>query len=168
MQVKNFTFESLLIYNDKAIVFFEANGTNIRQEGWQYTVSLTDQKIDKIYQPIIEYRINDVTRLDRFNKFWAINYLWSGDRKLLKPENDLVFKNHRKGSTHSKIDGVERFIELQINNGRIEMTNRAPIQLQLSEKESRNWECIVRMDKRGFLVATDKYPRMILAFVPIN
>lgn len=168
VQVKNFTFESLLIYDDKVIVFFEANGINIRKEVWQYSVSIADQKIDKIHQPSIEYRINDVTKLDKFNKFWAINYLWSGDRKLLKPENDLVFENHHKGLTHSKIDGVERLIQFQIDNGEIKMTNRAPIQLVLNEKESRNWEGIVRMDKRGFLIATDKYPRMILAFVSLN
>ena len=168
VQVKNFTFESLLIHEDKTIVYFEANGRNLRENAWQYTVSLADQKVEKIEHPFIEYRINDVTRLDRFKKFWAINYLWSGDRKLLKPANDTVFEHHRKGLSHSKIDGVERLIEFQINNGQIEMTNRSPIQLVLKEKESRNWEGIVRMDKRGFLIATDKYPRMILGFVPLN
>jgi hypothetical protein len=168
VQVKNFTFESLLIHEDKAIVYFEANGRNLRENAWQYTVSLADQKVDKIKHPFIEYRINDVTRLDRFKKFWAINYLWSGDRKLLKPSNDVVFENHRKGFSHSKIDGVERLIEFQIKNGKIEMTDRPPIQIVLKKKESRNWEGIVRMDKRGFLIATDKYPRMILAFVPLN
>ena len=106
--------------------------------------------------------------MDRFKKFWAINYLWSGDRKLLKPSNDVVFENHRKGFSHSKIDGVERLIEFQIKNGQIEMTDRPPIQIVLKKKESRNWEGIVRMDKRGFLIATDKYPRMILGFVPLN
>jgi hypothetical protein len=63
---------------------------------------------------------------------------------------------------------VERLVEFQIDNGQIKMTNRSPIQLVLKEKESRNWEGIVRMDKRGFLIATDKYPRMILGFVPLN
>ena len=103
VQVKNFTFESLLIHGDKAIVYFEANGRNLRENAWQYTVSLADQKVEKIKHPFIEYRINDVTRLDRFKKFWAINYLWSGDRKLLKHANDAVFEHHRKAGRQPKV-----------------------------------------------------------------
>ena len=43
-----------------------------------------------------------------------------------------------------------------------------PIQIELDEKASRNWEGIVRLDDRGFLVATDKYPEMILGFIPFK
>ncbi|MBH10394.1 MAG: hypothetical protein CMG74_08620 [Candidatus Marinimicrobia bacterium] len=168
VQLKNFTFESLLIHNDKAIVYYEANGRNLRKNSWQYTISIDKQEIGKIEHPFIEYRINDVTRMDRFKKFWAINYLWSGDRKLLDPADDVIFEDYTEGITHSKIDGVERLVEFQIVDDKIQASNRAPIQLVLKEKESRNWEGIVRLDKRGFLIATDKYPRMILAFVPLN
>ena len=51
VQVKNFTFESLLIHEEKAIVYFEANGRNLRENAWQYTISLADQKVEKIDHP---------------------------------------------------------------------------------------------------------------------
>ncbi|GIS56929.1 MAG: hypothetical protein CM1200mP1_08670 [Candidatus Neomarinimicrobiota bacterium] len=43
-------------------------------------------------------------------------------------------------------------------------TNSPPIQLELN-KNSRNWEGLVRMDKKGFLMIVDEHPRTILAFV---
>ena len=48
------------------------------------------------------------------------------------------------------------------------MTKSEPIQLVLNEDSPRNWESIVRFDNKGFLIATDKHPRMILSFVPFN
>ena len=38
----------------------------------------------------------------------------------------------------------------------------------LDSDNSRNWESIARLDDKGFLIATDKYPKMILGFVPFN
>jgi len=39
--------------------------------------------------------------------------------------------------------------------------------LILEEGSSRNWEAIVRFGESGFLIATDKYPRMILAYIKL-
>jgi len=36
----------------------------------------------------------------------------------------------------------------------------------LPGNDARNWEGIVRLDNRGFLLATDKFPTTILGFVP--
>ena len=44
------------------------------------------------------------------------------------------------------------------------LTDKKPIQLKL-DKKSRNWEGIVQLEDEGFLIATDKYPKMILAFL---
>ncbi len=30
-----------------------------------------------------------------------------------------------------------------------------------------NWEAMVRLDDRGFLIMTDRYPSTLLAFVPL-
>jgi hypothetical protein len=38
----------------------------------------------------------------------------------------------------------------------------------VSDDDTRNWEGLVRLDDYGFLLATDKYPRTILAFVPLD
>lgn len=45
------------------------------------------------------------------------------------------------------------------------VTNTPPIQLQLIDGVSRNWEGLVRLDERGFLLITDEFPETILAFV---
>ena len=47
----------------------------------------------------------------------------------------------------------------------IQRTDKSPIQLELGLLP-RNWEGIVRLDNRGFLLVTDQYPVTILAFVP--
>jgi len=46
------------------------------------------------------------------------------------------------------------------------LTDSAPIQLTLlSDGTARNWEGVAKLDDRGFLLATDKFPDTILAFV---
>ena len=52
------------------------------------------------------------------------------------------------------VDGCPPNIKLNIKD----------IQLELN-KNSRNWEGLVRMDKKGFLMIVDEHPRTILAFV---
>ncbi len=64
---------------------------------------------------------------------------------------------------------VERQVELQLpadGQGSITLTGAPPIQLKLAEGQvARNWEGLVRLDGRGFLLATDSFPETILAFV---
>jgi hypothetical protein len=62
---------------------------------------------------------------------------------------------------------VERLVELQFDASTgVSLTGLPPIQLQLEPMETRNWEGLVLLDDRGFLIATDKYPGTLLAFVP--
>ena len=168
IQVKNMTFESLLIHNDHIILFYEAQGINLQKSVWQYQVSLTDFSVSKIEFPNIEYRITDVSRMDDQNHFWAINYYWPGDAKHLKPAPDPIVMKNKEGKSHQNSDVVERLIEFEFNEDKIQLSEREPIQIELDEKASRNWEGIVRLDDRGFLMVTDKYPEMILGFIPFQ
>ena len=168
VQIDNFTFESLLIQNDEAIVIFEANGRNLRSDAWQYSISIKGQKIKRISHPNIEYRINDVTKLDENNTYWGINYLWEGDLDRLLPAEDVLLSDYQSQGIVTDVRSIERLAEFKINNGSIVLTERSPIQIAINSKISRNWEGIVRFDREGFLIATDKYPRMILGFVPLN
>ena len=165
IQVKNMTYESLLIHNNHIILFYEVQGINLQKSVWQYKVSLSDFSVSKIKFPNIEYRITDVSRIDQKNRFWAINYFWTGDAKQVKPAPDPIAMLFKEGKTHRNSDSVERLIELEISDDKIQLSGREPIQLQLSEKNSRNWEAIVRIDDKGILIATDKYPEMILGFI---
>ncbi len=168
VQVNNMTYESALFDGDNVILFYEANGKNIRNSVWQYVVSMKDYSVSTIDYPHIEYRITDVTRLDEQNNFWAINYLWKGDKKRLKPALDPIVVMFGEGETHQNSEAVERLIEFELRDGEIQLTTHEPIQIELDENESRNWEGIVRLDKKGFLIATDKFPGSLLGFIPKN
>ena len=54
---------------------------------------------------------------------------------------------------------------MKLKNSEIVFSGSKPIEFILDDKNSRNWEGLVRLDNRGFLIATDKYPEMFLAFV---
>ncbi len=164
MQINNMTYESSLIYKKDVIFFYEANGKNLQKNITQPKFSLENKSFSDIKFPNIEYRITDVTKLDKNNKFWGINYFWPGDEKHLIPANDLLIKDDEVGTSHSLSKTVERLVEFQIIKNEIIITETKPIQLKL-DKNSRNWEGIVRLDNEGFIIVTDKYPKMILAFV---
>jgi hypothetical protein len=103
--------------------------------------------------------------MDNNGRFWAINYFWPGDKKLLSPGEDNVLNKFKQGSTHSKSNQIERLIEFEMSAGEISISGTKPIQLFLESDESRNWEAIARLGNRGLLIATDKHPRMILGYV---
>jgi hypothetical protein len=115
--------------------------------------------------PNVEYRITDVTDVDSHGRFWALNYFWPGEKKRLLPAEDGILNGFEEGTTHAQYDHVERLVEFKINSKEIVRTNTAPIQLVMEEK-SRNWEGLVRLDKKGFLMITDEHPRTILSFIP--
>jgi hypothetical protein len=56
-------------------------------------------------------------------------------------------------------------VEYKIRSNQISQTDTPPIQLVLDEA-SRNWEGLVRLDKKGFLMIVDEHPRTIFSFVP--
>ena len=159
VQIKNMTYESALIYKDVALFLYEANGKNLQKDVFQQTLSLKDFSISDLKFPNIEYRITDATKVDENNKFWAINYYWPGDKKYLNPAKDYL------NTLPKSSNKVERIVEFEIKNSEIVFSGSKPIEFILDDKNSRNWEGLVRLDNRGFLVATDKYPEMLLAFV---
>ena len=161
IQIDNLSYESLLIYKKNLLVLYEANGINLRKNPSQFLISLDNFSIKEISTPHIEYRITDATKIIN-NKFWAINYYWPGDKKNLKPGVDQLDANDLKTINNNT---VERLVEFEIKNEIIKFTNKKPINLILQDGASRNWEGIVRYGESGFLIATDKYPKMILAYI---
>ena len=162
VQIDNLSFESIISHNERLLLLYEANGLNLREDPYQLSVSLTDLSLTKIKSPNIEYRITDATKVEN-NKFWAINYYWPGDKKNLKPGLDRLKKN--KDSDFNQT--IERLVEFKIKKNEIILTKKKPVNLILEEGNSRNWEAIVRLGESGFLIATDKYPRMILAYIKL-
>jgi hypothetical protein len=120
--------------------------------------------MDTIPMDNIEYRLTD-TALDSENKFWGINYFFPGDEDLL-PKNDPILEQFGAGETHAKYPQVERLVQFLFSDSEVILSGRPPLYLQLTE-DINNWEGLVVLDDKGFLLVTDKYPKTIFAFVPI-
>ena len=69
--------------------------------------------------------------------------------------------------SYSRDTAIERLVELKYTSDGIKFSGTPPIVLgNEPDSDSRNWEGIVRLDNLGFILATDKHPKTILAFMP--
>jgi hypothetical protein len=165
--VGNMSDEVMLVIGDTLATIHEASGPAVNEApvAHLFDTSLADAGTVPLQSP--EYRLTDATTLDEANRFWAINYFFPGDEDLL-PESDAVAEMYGRGLTHAASDGVERLVEFVYTDDGITMTDTPPMQIQLMADGSlRNWEGLTRLDDAGFLLATDKWPQTILAFLPL-
>ena len=163
------SYESLVVDKNRVIAIFEANGDSLIKAPYALSINSSANDIKKYPLSSINYRIADATKIDKNNRFWVINYFFPGDRKVLKPSNDILASKYGNGPSHSRSNRVERLIEYEIKNGKVLLTKSAPIEIELEgEKTSRKWEALARYGNEGFLIATDKYPKpyTLLAFLP--
>jgi hypothetical protein len=162
----NYSDEALLIVNETVLTIYEANGRFINPAPVIHQFDPQLKPLDTLPFPAIEYRVTDATEMAENGRFWVINYLFPGDIGKLNLAPDDLFERYGRGPTHAVNETVERLVELQIDENGVTLTNTPPIQLALLPDDvARNWEGIVRLDERGFLLATDKFPETILAFV---
>ena len=104
---------------------------------------------------------------DADGRFWAMNYFFPGD-DFLRPTSDPIADLWGESPTHAMRDDVERLIELEHDPAGITFTDAPPVQLELPlGGDSRNWEGVARLEGRGVLLATDRFPRTMLAFVAL-
>lgn len=161
VHLPNMTYESILLTENDIITIYEVNAKNLNENPIYYQI---DQQLNHVatYKfPYVNYRLTDATELDQENKFWTVNYFWPGDYNLLEPALNYQIKNRKD------IKPVERLLEFEILEDTIVRTETPSLDIELSEYgDSRNWEGIVRLDDKGFLLVTDKFPGTILAFVP--
>ena len=161
--LRNMTFETILMNNNSIITIYEVNSAKVNEKPIYYQFD-KDLKTDITKPfPFTEYRITDATEVDNEGKFWVTNYFWPGDFKVLKPDLGYTITSKKN------IKPVERLLEFRMVEVIIVRTETAPINIKLSEfGDARNWEGIVRLDEKGFLIVTDKFPGTILAFVPFS
>lgn len=166
----NFADEALIVMGDGAVLtLYEANGVNVNPApiARRFAADLTP--LSALSFPNIEYRITDATGVDENGRFWASNYLFPGDLNKLDRALDPLAAQYGRGPTHRLAAAVERLVEFQVLPDGIALTGRPPIQLQLAGVLSaRNWEGIVHLDDRGFLLVTDTFPETILGFVAVE
>ncbi|HID38449.1 MAG TPA: hypothetical protein EYP36_02920 [Calditrichaeota bacterium] len=164
--LRNFSDEALVCYRNEVYTFYEANGQNVNPHPVVHHFNSQLQPLGVIPFTTLEYRLTDATAVDEQGRFWVANYLWAKERDKLNPAEDVLITRYGRGKTHQKNPAIERLVEFQIYKNKIDRTDRPPLQLQLLRDDSRNWEGIVRLPGRGFLLATDRFPKTILAFVP--
>ncbi len=161
----NTSDEALLVYGDELVTLYEVNGADLNEAPVAHRFALDLAEAGTLPLARIEYRVTDATAVDGNGRFWVINYFFPGDVDL-RPQTDPIAGQFGQGATHLQRDQVERLLELQFTDDGIQPSGAPPILLQLPDDDARNWEGLVRLDERGFLLATDKFPTTILAFVP--
>lgn len=163
VHLDNIAYESLLPAAHQLIAIFEANG---RLNAAPRAMLLDERGhwIGAIPFPHIEYRITDVTPLEPDGSFWALNYFFP-------PEAALAAIEDPRSPPHVRREGqaVERILRLRLQGGRVTLAPQPPVILRLSaDGRPRNWEALATIGDRGFLLATDKHPATMLAFVPFH
>lgn len=166
-KMRNMGDEAIVMTGDDIIAIHEVNDVRAVSKSAARQVQRPNSAVLNTPFPAIPFRITDATKLDEQQKFWAINYKYSGD-KFSRNANDFIAQKHGQGSSHTQFHNVERLLEFKVKKEEISLTSKAPIQLKMEQHEGRNWEGIARLDKLGFLLVTDKHPRTILAFVPVD
>ena len=163
----NLSYETLLATSDGVVVLQEANGIAVNPTPEAYHYDAASVLRGSLRAPTLEYRLTDATGVDSAGRFWVMNYFYPGDETLLLPAHDTVRVRYGQGPTHEQFSTVERLVPLRISDGRVVYVDHPPLQLELSgDGTSRNWEGLVRLDHRGFLLVTDSFPETMLAFVP--
>lgn len=164
----NMSVESLVVAQDRVIALFEANGANVNPRPQAYTFDLDLQDAALVPFPTIEYRVTDATEAGPDGRFWVVNFYWRGEADLLRPAADRLAARYGEGSSHEVNETVERLLPMQVRPDGIVAVDAPPVQLELiGDAIPRNWEGVVQLGDRGFVLVTDQFPVTVLAFVPL-
>jgi len=160
----NMSYEATFVADGVLVTFYEANGAGVNENPVAYVVSEDLETVEQIPTANLEFRLTDVTALDEENRFWGINYFFPGEG-FLATESDPLVEAYGEGATHGEYEHVERLVAFEYSPEGITLADMPPILLELPGEDARNWEGIVRLDERGFLLVTDQYPETLLGFV---
>jgi hypothetical protein len=160
----NHADESLLLVPGEILSFFETNGQYTYPDAHFHRFSRELEPLGAAPFPPLEYRLTDVSALQPDGTFWGLNFFFPGDlEQLIDPEPLALI--YGQGPTHARSIQVERLVHYRYQTGAISLLPEPPIQLAL-DGVPRNWEGLAILPGRGFLLATDKFPSTLLAFVP--
>lgn len=152
-KIDNMAEEALTIKNNHVLSFHEVNS---KAGNPNPIVQAFNKRLQLRKEYVFEnlnYRITDATNVDIHNRFWVLNYMYPKDSEKIGPQ-------HR----------VERLVEFEIAGDRI-FTTKKQIPIAFFHEQPFNWEGLVRLGERGFLVINDKFPKSVgttLLFVPNN
>ncbi len=168
LNIPNIAEETIILDGEQVITISEANGLNVNPVPRAKVFNTNAEFTGLMPMPQIEYRVTDATALDAEDCFWVINYFYPPERAKLDPAPDPELARFGDPASFDPENCIERLVELRLtSDNRIVRTQKPPLNLELlPDNECRNWEAVVRLDDRGFLLMTDKYPGTLLAFVP--
>ncbi len=165
-KIFNAGFEGVVYTPDGVLALYERNSASLNPNA-RATLIGPDGEARALSVPALEYRLTDATALDERGRFWVINYRFPGSEDGVSPVIDGLARAHGRGESHKRSTIVERLLELEYSAQGLTLTERAPIVLQLSGV-SRNWEGVARLEGRGLLIVTDKFPETMLGYVPLG
>lgn len=155
----------------RVITLHEANGVNVNPAPVAHVFASDLTPLESVAMPPLEYRITDATPVDAAGRFWTINTYTRGEADTLRPAADALAAQYGEGATHSRHATVERLVQLTLTPEGVALVERPPLQLVLlGDLSPRNWEGLVpfQVDEfDGFLIATDRFPTTMLAFVAL-
>ena len=151
------------------LTLYEANGANVNPQPVAHLFTPDLQPLEMLPMATLEYRVTDATPTDPTGAFWVVNQFSWYDAENLQPAPDGLAERYGEGRSHAGSRTVERLVPLQVTADGVTLAPQPPLQLRLiGDFAPRNWEGIVpfaRDEFDGFLLATDGFPRTILAFV---
>jgi len=163
-RIANTAYEALVAFDDHVLALYELNGSENEGAFGLMVPRGHDGKGEvRTWATPLQFRLTDATAADGAGRFWVTNVYWPGDGRPRQPCS--LFDAHGIGASHRDATGVERLVEAELHGGQLRPTGRPPVLLRLSGGETRNWEGLLRLGERGFLIVTDEHPRTILAFV---
>jgi hypothetical protein len=155
--ISNSAHEALVILNGMPTAIYERNAP--AENAIAQRLNEDGETWQSIAMPPMFYRITDASEAE-FGAFWVINYNFDDANQA---DQDALVSAFGIGESHRQYTHVERLLEMQFVDDRIQLTNSAPVYLALDDA-ARNWEGLVRFDD-GWLVITDKFPSTLLAYV---
>lgn len=164
----NLSYEALLAVDGGLIAIYEVNGAGVNAEPVAYAVDLARGTLTPLPMVALDYRVTDATAPGEDGVFWVANYFFPLETHL-RPDSDPLIDRYGTGATHARLPQIERLVALRVDpSAGITRPDQPPTYLELAGILIRNWEGIARLDDRGLLVVTDKYPQTILAFVALD
>jgi hypothetical protein len=155
--LKNFACESIVLTDHSILAIFEANGKKVNPASgavaFEFDFNL--KYLGTVPFPALDFRVTDASAMNAQGEFFVLNYFWTGDREVLKEQNETENKELIIPLVYNKTKkAIERSSALAIN-----------IKNPRLKKLGHNWEGIAALDKIGFFVITDEHPETILGFV---
>ena len=162
--LENTGYEAIVVRDEQILAIYETNG-GVNDDPRVLVFDRDLRPMGALPMAHLQYRVTDASEVDRRGRFWVANYHWPG--AIWEVGSCALTDRYGQGESHRRCATVERLVELEVSGGRVVPTDRAPVQLELvGDAHARNWEGLVRLGDRGFLLVTDEHPETILAFVP--